>query len=199
MEEGSAIPLASCVAVGRFNPAILTPAWMVKEGILPDDEAEIGQMMGGGTLQFRLAGYMWQPSLSKLEVHAEGANLDPGEFVSQVLNRLPHTPLRGVGNNFALALGGTPGKQLYPLIQCPLVKLLATEEHENLALSATLALSHEKEAIIRVTLDADQEEVVGLSFNFHRDCTSASAGAEAARKWTADREEARRLLEKILP
>lgn len=198
MEGPADIQMASCVALGRFNPAILNPPWLVSQGILPDGETEISQPLGSATLQFRSAGYMWQASLNRLDVHAEDAHADPGAFMAQVLEKLPHTPLRGIGNNFAVAIPAGAGKNLFPLVTCSLGDLLATPEHELLAISATLALSHEKEAIIKITLDAEQGDVSGISFNFHRDCVSAAAGIEAAMKWSADREEARRLLGKIM-
>jgi hypothetical protein len=192
------VQLASCVAVGRFNPAILTPPWLIEQEILTNSEAEIGQPLGSSILQFRAAGFMWQASLNKLEVHAESPDSDPGEFVAQVLEKLPHTPIRAVGNNFAIAVPPQAGKGLFSLIACSLADRLTTPEHEVLLVSTTLALSHEKEAI-KITLEAEQGEVAAVSFNFHRDCASTTAGAEAARKWKADRDEARRLLlERIL-
>lgn len=202
MEEEAPTPvqLASCVVVGRFNPAILTPEWLVAQKILPEGEVEIGQSFGSALLQCRLAGFMWLATLGKLEVHSEAPNSDPGEFAAKILELLPHTPIRAVGNNFAVGLPMGAGKSLFPLISCSLAERLRTPEHEMLSVSTTLALSHEKEAIIRITLEAEQGEVGAVSFNFHRDCASALAGAEAARKWTADRSEARRLLlEKIVP
>jgi hypothetical protein len=201
MEEAPpTVQVASCVAVGRFNPAILTPDWLIAQGILPDGEVEIGQPLGSAILQFRAAGFMWYASLNKLQVHSEGIDSDPGVFVSQVLEKLPHTPVRAVGNNFAIALPPGAGKSLFPLIACSLVDRLTTPQHEVLLVSTTLTLSHENEALIKVSLEAEQGEVVAASFNFHRDCASATAGVEAARKWTTDRDEARRLLlEKIVP
>lgn len=198
MEATALSQTATCVAVGRFNPAIVVPAWIVKEGILPDGETEIGQALGGAMLQFRMQGLMWQASLNKLEAHAESKDVDPGEFVARVLDKLPHTPIRAVGNNFAWELSEDQGRGLYPVMQCSLVAAISAPTQESLSQSVTLAVAHEGESIMRLTLDAESSQVASISFNFHRDCGSAVAGAAAARCWSADRAEARRVFERLI-
>lgn len=191
------VQTASCVVIGRFNPAILTPAWIIKEGILPAGETEVGQGVGGN-VAFRLAGILWQPTLTKLEVHTDTEGSDPGTFVAEVLSRLPHTPIRAVGNNFTTELPTEFGTRLYPLVSCPLVNVLASPEHDNLAESVTLTLSHQGEAIVRVTLEVEQSVISSVAFNFHRECASAVAGVKAAELWEMDCAEARDLLARIL-
>lgn len=187
----------SCVVVGRFNPAILHPTWIVKEGVLPSGEAEVGQALGSTIVQFRLGGYMWRSSQAKFEVYSESEGLDPGEFVAKVLEILPHTPVRGVGNNFATSFEGDVSVGLESLVVSPLVAAVAAPSNEILAQSSTLSILHEGEAIAQVTLEMEQKQVE-VNLNFHRDCASAAAGAEAARRWKTDKEEAARLLERIL-
>lgn len=188
---------ASCVVVGRLNPAILTPQWMIKEGILPEGKLEVNTASTRTSLQFRLAGIVWKANLSRLEAHTESVDGDPGAFVAKVLERLPHTPVQGVGSNFAFLFSGQVGHRLQSLVTSPLADLLVPLGGDKLAQGVTLTLAQEDGAIVNLTVEAEQDDTT-LSLNFHRECGSSSAGAEAALLWGDDQAQAQNLLKILL-
>lgn len=188
-----------CTAIGRFNPAILSPEWVVKEGILPAGNAEVEALFGAVQLvRFHHAGLMWQPSLGKLTVQGESPDSNPGEFVAQILDRLSHTPVRAVGNNFEFEIADEAAAGRAALtVEAELTTLLAAEK-PVLKYSATQTILHGEDCLLGITLKVEKDSPLTVQFNFHRDAASASTAAAAARHFGADQEEAKRLLEVIL-
>lgn len=188
-----------CVAVGRFNPAILVPDWLVKERILPPGDAEFEALFGGVQMvRFHHAGIMWQPSLGRLMAEGETPDANPGEFVAQILDKLIHTPLRAVGNNFDFEIADEAAAQrAVSAIQCQLPSLLKAEK-SGLKYSVTQTVLYGDDCLLGITLNVEKDSPLMIQFNFHRDTASASTAAAAARHFGADEEEAKRLLEVIL-
>lgn len=178
---------ASCVAVGRFNPAILVPEWIVKQGILPDSEVELVSAMGSSTTSFNMCGLQWSANLARFEVVAEREGADPGDFVARVLERLEHTPMRAVGSNFRYSVTSTEESQkLYPFAEFGLLKRLESETRAALDGTTIAAFTHE-DAVLRVTLVSERGIVSSADFNFNRDSLTAGDAAIAARRWSSDK------------
>lgn len=94
------LELAQTVAVGPFNPHIITPEWLVKWNVVPDQEAEfrLGVLADGAA--FRFGKVEWQVDDRRLMVSTPTFTDDCGALVAKVLDLLPHTPVRAVGHNF---------------------------------------------------------------------------------------------------
>jgi len=189
--------LRTCVVTGRFNPAILSPAWIVANAILPDGETEVGSLVGTNIVQYSLAGLTWQTTLSRLEAFTNLPEVDPGKFVASVLHLLSHTPVSAVGSNFVFQVAEEHSEDLFGLIASKLESVSADSEHEMLDYSATITLEQE-DCIISIILDSSQRKVHTVRFNFNRFIPDASAGAEAALKWSSDEVEAVRLYGRLI-
>lgn len=92
---------AQTVAVGPFNPHIITPDWLVDEKVAagrPDDYDSFPSF--GDDDGFVLGGFEWEVSLSRLAVTSREPGGDCGAKAAEVMGKLQHTPVRAVGNNF---------------------------------------------------------------------------------------------------
>lgn len=187
----------TCVAAGRFNPAILSPAWIVANAILPDGETQVGSLIGTNIVQYTLAGTMWQPTLGKLEVVAETKESDPGRFVASVLKLLSHTPITAVGSNFIFQVAEEHGESLFTLTASSLLSVVADAEHEVMGYSAVIVLK-QGDCNINVTLESEREKVHTVLFNFNRFVPDATSGSDAALKWSEDEAESVRLYSRLL-
>jgi hypothetical protein len=190
--------IRNCVVAGRFNPAILSPSWIVAHGVLPEGEFEGSNLLGTNIIQYTLGGLTWQPTLNKLEVTANDDVSDPGEFVAKVLELLPHTPIAAVGSNFAIPVSPEDGRRLFPLIESRLHPLTADADHEMLEYSVTIALKFDSDCVVSIHLSSEKEVIDNTHFNFNRFVPNASAGAEVAMNWRRDEAEALRLYAKII-
>ncbi len=189
--------LRTCVVAGRFNPAILSPAWVVANGILPDGEAEGESVIGTNVIQFTLAGITWQTTLTKLEVVANSPEVNPGRFVASALDLLSHTPVSAVGSNFVFQVAEEHSEHLFSIIASRLQITTADAEHETLGYSSAINLKYD-DCIISIGLESGREKVHTVRFNFNRFVPDASSGAASALKWPADESESVRLYTKLL-
>jgi hypothetical protein len=190
--------LRNCVVVGRFNPAILSPAWIVANQVLPEGRAEGSSLVGTNVIKYTLNGLTWQPSLTKLEVTADHPDANPGEFVARVLTLLPHTPITAVGSNFLFQVAAEDGARIFSLVKSQVQEVTADAEHEMLDYSVSFALKYGSDCVININIDTEKETVYNVGVNFNRLVTSATVASEHALKWASDEAEALRLFHKIL-
>ncbi len=99
------LELAQTVAIGAFNPYIITPDWLVRFGIYPKMvECSVRLVpLGGGAafdFDFESTQVQWQVDNQRLSVASSDRSVDCGETVSNVLALLPHTPVQALGHNF---------------------------------------------------------------------------------------------------
>ena len=122
--------LAETVAVGPFNPFIITPEWLAGQHV-PGAPAQASfDWVDGpsphGTSSFTLGAFEWEVSFERLSATVESvtSETDAGAAVAKVLELLNHTPVEAVGHNFvfhcdAAEWGGRPLPQLGPLTSQP--------------------------------------------------------------------------------
>lgn len=94
------------VALGAFNPAIFSPDWLEKNGLIgPDDAAQIREgkncFVSRQLTQLEAENFKLVAEENKLQVNSKGA-LTPAlrDFVMGIFELLPHTPLIAIGLNF---------------------------------------------------------------------------------------------------
>lgn len=158
------LDLAQTVAIGAFNPYLISPDWLVKYGICPEGNVELRLAALGGAASFRFGTVSWDVNNQRLIVSSSKASDDCGQIVSQVLRLLPHTPVRAVGHNFHFSAsrhdwGDRPvpvlgGKRLEDFDQAEQARWVGV-------------FHHPPEVRIEVAL-ACVREAVAVLFNHHR-------------------------------
>ena len=99
------IHLASvkAIALGPFNPHIITPGWLRDTEVIADLPGEFDNFDAGGEpedIAFSTADIDWQVDGRSLSVESEWLGRDCSEYLARVIRLLPHTPIRAVVNEF---------------------------------------------------------------------------------------------------
>lgn len=98
------------VIAGAFNPAILTPQWILQHvmGREPGEEIPVellAPINGTGPTRFTFEDFSYTPTSQRLVVYLgaldEQAANERVSRVARILELLPHTPIAAVGFNFA--------------------------------------------------------------------------------------------------
>lgn len=179
------------VVLGAFNPAIIQPAWVIKTGLLAENEGFIDvPVLGGGLVQCRVAGFTWAVTSERLVVtHEElGRPGSPGDLAAGILGKLPHTPTQAVGNNFRFeAPAADWPDSLRPQVGRELNGTRAAASSGRAVRSAMtrFIMDGPGEARVQVELADDGKRVV-VSTNIHRRAPAAEQAAEGARQAAED-------------
>jgi|ERR1700694_4426035 len=171
---------------GIWNPAILNPHWLaanifdVAEGQNEPVQIEFAPV-GGVPPRFTLRGTMFIPSRERLIVQPAQVNdnsLDAVEAAAKrILERLPHTPLIGIGCNFSFVEEAPGPEQLEPFSRGVFDLAALSFEFEITERSTTSALAFDGH-ILNLTQTLQNNQVT-IDFNFHY--ASGSAIEAAAR------------------
>ncbi len=92
------LPNQNVTVVGAFNPAIFDPAWVRRHIPSVGDQISVGFNPSGGPLISRAGELCWIVASDRLVVY--GPVDRAGRMVAEILDILPHTPLRACGVNF---------------------------------------------------------------------------------------------------
>jgi hypothetical protein len=97
-------PSCSLVLIGKFNPAIFSPAWLTKVGIITDEDFEHSkvQVIHPEIAQFDARRFRVDAQPSRFQITS---TLAPFVTLADDLRRffgekLPHTPISAIGINF---------------------------------------------------------------------------------------------------
>lgn len=174
---------ASIVAVGQFNPAIVTPGWLRAEKILTAEEAKVEQLVGATSAarRFQMEGFVWTVSWDRLvfERLTEDQNeaCQPAEIVRALLGRLEHTPVRAIGVNFEF-----DGDEKSPALACavggrPVPQLAAVLGAQIAATHLQVVLLDDRGVQVQVNVGVEGDSPVpSVGLNFHRPVASAKEG-----------------------
>jgi hypothetical protein len=184
---------AQTLAIGPFNPHIITPHWLVTNNVCGDAEVEVlfAPMSQGAAFNFK--NVKWQVDARSLMVSS--GEQDCGDLVASVMQLLHHTPVRAVGNNFHYACGKDQWGQ------SPL-PMLGTKGRNELAVFGTVdqlrwAVVFFKDSVrIEVTV-AQSEDGVAVLFNFHRETKNSQEAQAAAKCFDTDKKTTREMLKGI--
>lgn len=193
------LQLAQTVAVGPFNPYIITPNWLVRWNVLREQDVNIrvAPLIDGAA--FRFDRLEWQVDPRRLIVSSETLNDNQGHntgyYVCQVLSLLPHTPVQAVGHNFhfASSLDDWGSRPLPMLGQHSLEDLEQAEEVR------WTGLFQREQVRVQMTIGRSHKEIVVL-FNFHHktDPQAIEPAQEAARLFLSDYESSKKMLRQLL-
>ncbi len=102
---------STVILAGSFNPSILSPTWVAVHGLgTPAGQEFAVEMLaavggGGASPRFRFNGVDYQPGFANLTLNVDPSNIETGvvaaRTAAKILGQLPHTPVNGVGFNFA--------------------------------------------------------------------------------------------------
>ena len=183
---------ANIVFIGHFNPFLISPEWLSKEGIWSPKEVQL--VLGGlkeDSVRFQGDGVEWLLSYNRMMIAS--AIADCGDLATGILRKLPHTPVAATGTNF--------------IFQDPEM----TAEHPIFARSRGLfpnlcnspdlfkwsIVMHEAGARVEVTFISG-EQGASFSVNRHRKTESSEAALVAVSQFAADKEYATNLVQKFL-
>jgi len=199
------LELAQTVAIGAFNPYIITPEWLVRFGFyLRDDEVKIRMVPLGEGASFEFRRVQWQVDNQRLIVSSTDRTVDCGGTVSKVLDLLPHTPVQAVGHNFHFSAT----KEEWGDRPAPVLGQKSFHDLEDAEQVRWVGVFLRGETRIEATL-AYELDAVAIMLNHHRNMNLESArkaqtlqqqisqAKNAAEKFREDFESSRTLLRSL--
>ncbi len=183
----------SSVVLGAWNPAIISPTWLVGQGIVSPREDEVEMKVSfeamGSSIGFEFEGIEWVVSQNRLEAKAR-SDIDCGKCVAAVLKVLNHTPVRAIGSNFTFKCS----RDEWPEELLPqLGDVQLNEDSDVLEAKWSQARQAGNHTVLRTEV-IQSPEIIVVSFNFHRNCETASEAESFARDWPRDRSMAEQAL-----
>jgi hypothetical protein len=173
---------AQTLALGPFNPHIITPEWLVKHNVCEDAEVEIRFIPLSQGLGFSFKDVQWQIDFRMLVVASRKENC--GSLVRKVIDLLPHTPVRAVGNNFHYAASRDDfSKSLLPMLGG--ARYGGLEEYGHVEQTRWACVIRREDVRVEVTV-AEDEPGIAVLFNFHRETKSAGDACTAAGHFESD-------------
>jgi len=180
----------SVVIVGAWNPTIVSPQWLHKQGVvkrLPADPAELrlGFLPFARAIRFELGGMTWEVSDSRLVIRSDTMK-NCGIYAAKVLKLLPHTPMQAIGTNFVFKAESKnlPAQDVPKLGSLPLPEGKGTVAFSQVSRQETADL--DRQTVLNLTATRRAEATV-ISFNFHRNCEDTAKAIRFARLWLSDR------------
>jgi hypothetical protein len=187
------LEIAQTLALGPFNPHIISPEWLVKNGICTDEEVEIRFVPMNQGIAFSFRDVHWQIDFRSLLIASREKSC--GELAATVIEKLHHTPIRAVGNNFhyagtreqwgnsPLPMPGATGWGGFPPVGIV----------EQLRWTAVFSRADVR---IEITL-AQTEAGMAVMFNFHRETKSSEEARHAALRFDEDKQTSGELLARL--
>ena len=178
------LPETSLVIAGAWNPAILTPAWILQHAMQNTDaqahmvQAVFPAMLNGAFdfPRFMLPGFAYTARNDAVvflpESMAENVLSNMEDVVARLLAQLNHTPIGGVGHNFEFRHSPTRDEWLEPFNRSQ-VELIDAAGGWNVS-RTTLATSF---VIDQVTINIQrytEGDAMVVKFNFHHSVNSAA-------------------------
>ena len=192
-EMAAELDHTSIVVLGVWNQAIISPAWLHKQGIvtkLPSG-VEATYDLPTKTIGFSIPeDVQWQIRSDRIVVKRSSLR-NCGTYVSGVLDKLTHTPIRAVGTNFVWKLPAADCLQLPGGSQLTVPVTANGLTFSQVQWQGQTDL--DSETVLNVVANREQGGCV-VSLNLHRNCDSAAKARTFARRWRGDRDRAVELL-----
>ena len=187
------------IVAGRFNPAIITPAWLIKEKVVPkpkefQEEIKVSIPDARVSLQYRVGDFLWRISGSTLAIETETSR-NTAALAADVLDCLRHTPVSAIGNNFRFRCPESDFKDRLPQVGQLSAKDL--EEHgsvKDVTWKGTLQRDKTLTLKVQINHTPSTSEII-LSFNYHREISDYKGVAEAAKRFDSDLQDSRGFLD----
>jgi hypothetical protein len=191
---------ASSVAIGTFNIYIIQPAWMVKVGILPpgtEVAIEANMTRPGFRISSPTLKSVWYVAPGKLALETVDESEDCGRLMSEVLRRLPVTPVFGIANNIVFE-GNVEDAEGLPVFRSCKTAVSSPQAYVERERVFASSFGRDNRAFnLRLAIEGS---IVALSGNAHTDLGQEGSAAEAAvtaESFVADKRELSLLFEKV--
>ena len=185
--------LSQTVAVGAFDPRIITPSWLARNDVVREDKwlEDILDSMPTDENGFPLGGFDWDISLNRMTVSTKSPELNCGRAVAGVIELLRHMPVSAIGHNFhyTCPVSDWPAPATPKLGDRTATDLDATETRWT-------GRFDREGVVIEVELlyTPKADDVVAVRTNFERSSGKDwESAVSAARSFAADRAEAHEL------
>ncbi len=100
---GKLISENAVVIASNFNPSILDKFWLIKQGIIAEDEFKDGSLYTPQVVQVETDNYQLLSVPDRLQLSFKNPKLDNNIYLNKVfggiIKTLPHTPYKAVGFN----------------------------------------------------------------------------------------------------
>lgn len=173
------------VLAGAFNPAILTPQWVAVNGLGHPAGQEfqvemLAPIAGGGQQRFTFEGLSYTAGFKQVMLHLQDVEGEPNtraiRALANILAQLPHTPVLGLGFNFAFSLD-EPTAQFLGLLTVHDGAASTFPGNAGVVARRWGNLVQWEDCLVNIESEVAGAQA-GVSFNFHY-AVSSAAQAEA--------------------
>jgi len=190
------------VVAGRFNPHIISPPWLAKEGIIAEGEtveAQIGVVGRAVVFRFKTGDFIWQVDYNRLVVSAEKI-ADTASVVAKVIEKLPHTPITAFGNNFHYSCNLSEWKGCLPRLEnVGMDQLKEYGDVQSMGWKASISQADSVTVNVEMSIEpTESPPKVSVNLNYHRQVNAAADLVTAAQRFEEDRKASATLLESLL-
>jgi len=205
--------LTAVVVAKRFNVTAAGEHWLVKQGIIDEDDRLEGSIFSDAVVQVRTARFQllllpdqlqFVPSVPREEEQAIIV-----DKLGKIVETLPHVPYKALGLNFAWAFTPDDGdiwrvtREMFYIPDRPLFRIFSDGES---LFGGHLSKNHAGFRLklnvnpVSVPEEGGVEQRVQFAFNFHRDLGEDGAAKEILQclsRWNELRAEAERIIDAV--
>lgn len=191
------VNLLDVVVIGRFNPYIISPPWLIEQGLASEKvDVKIGLDLdkGRGIISVDIEGFSWHVTDSRLTISVRDPRKNPSELAGRVLEKLPHTPVSAIGHNYHFRCELTEWHGRLPQIgDIDQTSLQSFGSPESVSWGCKL-----KQASQVVAIDIEQlPDAITIHTNTHRTVSRASDVIDLAEQFFSDLEQSKKLVHSI--
>jgi hypothetical protein len=191
------------VVLGRFNPHIISPPWLVEENVIAEGEtveAEFAVVGRTVAFRFKTGDLTWRVDYERLNISTEKIS-DTAAIAAKVVKKLPHTPLTAIGNNFRYRCNLSQWKGRLPTLDdVGLDQLKEYGDVQSVGWKASVSWPDGVTVNTEVNLEPTESlsPMLTVNVNYHRQANSAVDLIAAAQRFEEDRKASATFLESLL-
>lgn len=205
----------SLVITGAWNPAVLTPNWIIQNAYPQTDAPPIQTvqaLMPIGVFyaypKYTLGLIDFTASNDLLAIHPSSTNEECCQVVdntaSKIIELLPHTPITGIGHNFEFREEQPTEAQLQIFVnaQAPLEAIYPDDFARNTNSITTSLINADQSIVINLTQYFDGTRI-GVKFNFHHSLSDSAtalkvlSGTQGYKNFYGNYEIAKKIISEI--
>ncbi len=184
------------VVVGRFNPHIITPAWLADQGVCARADAEMlfGFDVQGrqGIFRFSVDGHQWNVTDTRLIISSSDPDEHAASKAAAVILKLPHTPISAVGHNFHYECDRQHWKGAQP--QLGDIDFEKLQNHGTAqSVSWTCTIEQSGGLVCKLTFN-ETRDAIDVHSNLHRDVKNADEALQICKLFRTDLELSNKLV-----